>query len=713
MGLGKLKNKLGVTNLDADQRSRLFKDFRYTGGKVLREEDLNFNEMEDNKIQELINLLNIKEQEGQLSLLERKRLDSARRIQMQRQKGPRYIYHAVDKEAEKTEETEEQKKEGEKGERKDSFRVPSYIHAESGPKRWFQLFWARIKCIFAGVFPLFRIRIKKSFLNYIGDAVRHALQVNKQILASILYKDVELSQEIKSNFWRNGFFYYYEIIFRFDNLLDDELFDQIAELKRIGNQQIKEAHLSLTKFYKKLFILKQYISYLKDALSRSMGMEARLRMLKPAIVQGNMKTLARHIEMLFYRLYKKLNLLVDFFYLNRVKAGWKHNFLQFIGFVKEDHIGYLTRMWDERDEYERKRKQLAEIIQGKVENAKEIKAQNTKNNIDLSEGLTDAIREGMNFIYENLDFYRALEKGRANPSDDYVYFHLRDKVFVINTLVDFFDKEFSFLFLSNRVVYSVFFDGTGRKVDVKNSLRDLYYKLNLVYQRVREYLAAVRQLKKMINTENPSQVELSVEYKNITAQKLNMMRTIHQTAQKIFDQFERILFYIMSDYRGPRSVIQNPEEDVRMGSKVAEVNIFKNRSIIEVFHTANSFVSAFNYLLNEGELDMVSLNVDDPYYLHLVNPAEIEQKIAIEEERKFEEEGEKAADTGEKPKEPGMEQSAAADQSKSAEDVPAPETVKKRDTLAEMDSHIVQPKKTQEEGWVEDIRQDIDLLKKV
>lgn len=716
MGLGQLKNKLGVTQMASDQRSKLFKEFRYSGGKVLDEKNLSFAEIEDDKLQELINLLDIKEQEGNLSTLERRRLDSARRVQMQRKKGPRYVYHGPNVERPvEGEETEEGHKATPKGERRDAYRIPYYIHSESGPKRWFQLFWARIKCILNGVFPIFRIRVKNRFLNYTGDNIRHSMKVNKQILASILYQDKELTQEVKESFRRSGFYNYYELIYRFDNLLDDELFDEILALKKLGKAQIKDAHLVLTKLYKKLFSIKQYVSFLKDALNRAMGIEARMRNLRPDIVTANLRTINKHIESIFFYLYKKLGLLVDFFYLNRVKSGWQHSFLQFIGFINDDHVGYLTRMWDEREEYERKRKQLAEVIQGKVDSATKVKEQNTKNNIELSEGLTDAIRDGLNFLYDHLDFYRALEKGRSNPSDDYVYFHLRDKVFVINTVVDFFDKEYSFLFLSNRVTYNVFFDGTGRKVDVKNSLRDLYYKINLIYQRVREYLAAVRQLKNMLNTERPTQVELSIEYKNIITQKTNMMRTIHQTTTKIFSQFEKIIFYILSDARGQKMVLQNPDEEVRIGTKVADVNLFKGMRFIDVFQSAYNYTSAFNYLLNEGELDMVSLNVDEPYYLHLVNTAEIEQKIALEEEQKFQEE-EKKAQEGEGEKESADKPDGETPEEKQpetssgAKDMGTP--VSPKASIAEMDKSISNSR-DDEDKWEDEIRRDIDLMKKV
>jgi hypothetical protein len=722
MGLGKLKNKLGVTNMASDQRSKLFKEFRYSGGKVLDEKNLSFAEYEDDHLQELINLLDIKEQEGNLTALERRRLSSARRVQQQRKKGSMYTYRGpTDEKTADSEQTDESKKAVPRGERRDSYRIPYYIHAESGPKKWFQLFWSRVRCILNGIFPIFKIRVKNRFLNYIGDNIRHSLRVNKQILASILYQDKELSQEIKETFRRSGFYNYYELIYRFDNLLDDDLFDEVLGLKKLGKAQIKDAHLVLTKLYKKLFSIKQYVSFLKDALNRAMGIESRMRNLRPDIVTGNLRTIIKHIDSIFVYLYKKLGLLVDFFYLNRVKSGWQHSFLQFIGFITEDHVGYLTKMWDERDEYERKRKQLAEVIQGKVDSATKVKEQNTKNNIDLSEGLTDAIRDGLNFMYDHIDFFRVLEKGRSNPSDDFSYFHLRDKVFVINTLVDFFDKEYSFLFLSNRVTYNVFFDGTGRKVDVRNSLRDLYYKINLIYQRVREYLAAVRQLKNMLNVERPTQVELSVEYKNIMHQKTNMMRTIHQTTTKIFSQFEKIMFYILSDARGQKMVLQNPDDEVKIGSKVADINIFKGLRFIDVFQSSYNYTAALNYLLNEGELDMVSLNVDEPYYLHLVNTAEIEQKITLEEEQKAREEEEKAKlaetenEAGEKPEGETADSSEPASEKesdKTSKPVDMGKPVIPKSSLAEMDDTISSSVK-EDDRWEEEIRKDIDLMKKV
>jgi hypothetical protein len=219
----------------------------------------------------------------------------------------------------------------------------------------------------------------------------------------------------------------------------------------------------------------------------------------------------------------------------------------------------------------------------------------------------------------------------------------------------------------------------------------------------------------MLNTERPTQVELSIEYKNIITQKTNMMRTIHQTTTKIFSQFEKIIFYILSDARGQKMVLQNPDEEVKFGTKVADVNLFKGMRFIDVFQSAYNYTSAFNYLLNEGELDMVSLNVDEPYYLHLVNTAEIEQKIALEEEQKFQEE-EKKAQEGEGEKESADKPDGETPEEKQpetssgAKDMGTP--VSPKASIAEMDKSI-SSSRDDEDKWEDEIRKDIDLMKKV
>jgi hypothetical protein len=103
----------------------------------------------------------------------------------------------------------------------------------------FAAYWARLRCVFAGIIRLFDDKFTRSFFHATLQELYRALGRIQGILVSALHQDPFVTEKIQEKLENIGRPYYYELVWRLDQILEPALFGTIEEL-RTWKKQVKQ-----------------------------------------------------------------------------------------------------------------------------------------------------------------------------------------------------------------------------------------------------------------------------------------------------------------------------------------------------------------------------------------------------------------------------------------------------------------------------------------
>jgi hypothetical protein len=291
-------------------------------------------------------------------------------------------------------------------------------------------------------------------------------------------------------------------------------------------------------------------------------------------------------------------------------------FQEYLGYSDEDSIGYLTNLWKEelmltsRQEASADRKESAKAD---GQNAKDgqSKVEMTMATMDDN----DPIKKGLRIIEQNIRF-RDVLMGFYEKKDPRALFSVKDKVFLTYTLIDFFDKEFSYIFTSNKVEFNIVFL-EGNRADMKKDLSATYYKLSGIYERTNEYLKIIREIRKLESDAYLSIQERSARSNQYSLQRSQISRTLRREAKEFFDEFSKKYLVIISDFRTEKKIVQNAAVVLEFDKKLSGERFADGKQVIEAIEDAYYYSSSLNFLLSDGDLGGYSLMCEKPAYLNI------------------------------------------------------------------------------------------------
>ena len=157
--------------------------------------------------------------------------------------------------------------------------------------KWIERFSSKMGCVLSGILTLNGEHFKNSFRELILYQFQNILMDSRMILASVLYQDKLVVNEIKkASFLDNIFPYNYELIYRFDNLYSTELFDQIGAMRN-SRQLVRSIKGILIQIFKSILIIQPYHVYLKNAVESALVSEKNIRGMEhlplPSIISGS------------------------------------------------------------------------------------------------------------------------------------------------------------------------------------------------------------------------------------------------------------------------------------------------------------------------------------------------------------------------------------------------------------------------------------------
>ncbi len=600
-----------------EEKAQLYKKFRMVGGKIVEVQPRESKQAQD----KINNYVDAKEYEQQVAekekdIIRKKRL-AAMKLAEEKERREREMSARLGSNQTEPEEGDRQAS----GESKKSgvapVRTKHELSREDAVKS-FAAFWARLKCVFNGVLKTFDDKFTRGFFHMTLSDLYRVLSRIQSIFVSALHQDPLVTQAIESKLEKIGRPYYFELVWRLDRILEPALFGSIDEL-RTWKSQIKQGKYPFRELFKKLYALKKYVPVLKHAVDNLLAAEAQIRNLKMDIVKANLKFLEKNIDYAFDVYYPKILLLMEFYYKIRLFFNPRETFEGFLNYEKSDIVGYYTQLWREQREYEERKKNLEEALKRdeQVENKKKPLIDRIKEN----DSLADAVKEGLQAIYDEVDFER-MKNALVESKDPISILDINDKVFLIFTLIESFYRQYSFLYLSGQVRYNVFFDKNGSRVDLKNTMKDLYYRMNSIYQRIREYTKIISEVRKFEAGFTVKVNEDIPEMKNLLNHRIDLLRIINYETRQRMEQYSKVFYYIVRDYVGKNEILQNGGDFLDLKIPDKDGSVKPQKRIFQMFREGYNFTMAFYFLLTDGDLNTADFLVKEPEYIKLPLPSE-------------------------------------------------------------------------------------------
>ncbi len=595
------KEKLGIDSLGYDDQSKLYKDFVNVGGKVI---DLKAGPQKVLN-EQLEKWIDIREDEQQRRLLEEQQKNEEESMRRKAQASRERLQSLIKKN------TVPQMKTG--GEETKSEIKIKKVKEPNPTQDYFSRLAAKIVCVIYGVISFWGNHFNRNFLDLTLYDLKNGLIESQQILVSILHQDKEFSTEVRMQFKEKGYPFYFELLYRYYLIFDDEVFNLIRELRTADNP-IQRGKFAFIKLFKKILVLSRYHPSLINAFSRALSMEKIAKKLTDNVVDFNLRKLYRTYHFLFYKYYPKILNLIDYYYKDEIFLGRNIPYPEFLGITEIDSLGYYSRLWDEESARERQKAEQKEKIKTQKTSEEPSEAQPGGEEVQAGmENLPEEVALGITMIKDRVNFKDVI-KFYMDSKDPRMILPVYDKAFLASTLLETFDKEYSFLFIASNVQFNIFFD-RGQRKDIKNILKDLYFHMDDIYKKVYEYVKIISEIKKTKeDVFMPPKDKFSRNHQ-LKFQKSVISRSIRTQTQILMTDFKNNLLVVLSDYKQDKFFIQNPDEVINYETNVAGKKMSHKETIVDIFKLAYYYSSALSYLLQDGELSGAFTNVKKPVFL--------------------------------------------------------------------------------------------------
>lgn len=489
----------------------------------------------------------------------------------------------------------------------------------SRPSRW-ELFWDRLVAkwigILYGIFNFWGNKFSHHFLSLLGEIEKLSTE-NHQIFTSLFYQDKNFSYDLRQRLHELGLSHYYELLYRIDMLYDVDFFRLVRQLLMNPPQPLLIARNSLVRVFKTLLVLDKYKASLNLVVEKVLGEEQKMRSLNQTTVNKNIQTINQNIYRIFYVIFPRLLYLVDYYYKDLLYLGKTQSFREFLNFNETDEVGYYTRRWAEEDEQERRRRE-EQARQKALEEQMAKEMEEAMASSDGLEGLPEPVRMGIRIIRENLNFSDIIENYKT-MRDPRAQLPIQDKAFLAVLLLEFFDKSFSFLFISGQIQFNIFFDA-GTRRDYRSVFKDLYFHIDDIYKAMNEYLKNYLELQKLDTSLPGTSKERYIKQQQLELARSQTSRQIRNKVQSLMHDFAMNLKIVLEDYEKDRKILHNPDDVLTLDNRIFGKKISTKTSVISLFSQAYYVASALDFLIAEGEIGGYSLEIKTPLLLSQLKP---------------------------------------------------------------------------------------------
>lgn len=451
----------------------------------------------------------------------------------------------------------------------------------------------------SGVITFFGGKVNPKFLNFI----------DKNVISSLLEMDALMFNALNpmgindadSKNKRE------KIISRFATELED-----VELLERIKDQYDEKVYKNLLRPYKELdspvvavnyvnelkgmfrplYVLHLYSSKIKLVGEKAMSSYAIVDNMSKGIVNSRISAFKRAVELIYSKYYPKLLILLQ--YASKEKLETLEEFNKFLEITDVDILGYYTKLKLANQKiHESKIEAAKENIGKKDEEEKLNKIESI--GVKLIEKCVSFKKEDNNIEYETDPFYTIEEN---------------DKIYRIKVLIDFLDREYSILFVSNKVKYNLVYDNLVR-TDYKSDFNNIFLSLSDINSRFNEYSEICKNILKVEEDEAMRFEQRVSMLSERNGQRAYISKNLKSTVMSIINSFKKKLDKLLLDKEEREKIIANPNDILTL---FADIGNHKKRvqgyNVLKALTEAYYFISGFNYLITEGELSGAGILID-------------------------------------------------------------------------------------------------------
>lgn len=451
----------------------------------------------------------------------------------------------------------------------------------------------------SGVITFFGGKVNPKFLNFI----------DKNVISSLLEMDTLMFNALNpmgindadSKNKRE------KIISRFATELED-----VELLERIKDQYDEKVYKNLLRPYKELdspvvavnyvnelkgmfrplYVLHLYSSKIKLVGEKAMSSYAIVDNMSRGIVNSRISAFKRAVELIYSKYYPKLLILLQ--YASKEKLETLEEFNKFLEITDVDILGYYTKLKLANQKlHESKIEAAKENIGKKDEEEKLNKIESI--GVKLIEKCVSFKKEDNNIEYETDPFYTIEEN---------------DKIYRIKVLIDFLDREYSILFVSNKVKYNLVYDNLVR-TDYKSDFNNIFLSLSDINSRFNEYSEICKNILKVEEDEAMRFEQRVSMLSERNGQRAYISKNLKSTVISIINSFKKKLDKLLLDKEEREKIIANPNDILTL---FADIGNHKKRvqgyNVLKALTEAYYFISGFNYLITEGELSGAGILID-------------------------------------------------------------------------------------------------------
>ena len=561
--LEKIKEKIGVYQLDKGTREKLFKEFQKSGGRVLSERELMRQKLKQKLNSEEVpprvrrNVTAVKQQKVKQSATIKPTQLSQKQFKgdfVQKAKEESVNITFLD-------------------------RVKVYLDA-----------------YFSNLIKLFSGNLKTKFIEETAKTLKEALVDLRLVSYIMTSKDTNITNAVKRTLNQIHPFAF-EVLYRLSEIYREDVFNKLERLYKIEIQtkegiNPREVKEELSYIFKKLLMLYPFRETAKVFVQAAVK----------SISQYLQKSEVTNVSSLFIRSWN----FVFGYYFDRIyrvisliigkelplTSGY---LMKLLGVTEEDYIGYLTE-----------KKGIAEIVEEKKEEKKEAQEQ-------AKERKEDILEESLELI--NSIRIREIQKIIRNQEFEV---EENDKVFILEAIIEFFERHI-FPVLFSRAKYSVVFDG-ARTLDIKKSFEDVYVNVVSLREKMNDYYKVVLDCKTIESDPMVPVARKASLLNNRNIERSRLSYEIRKSAVEIFGRMKNLLEIVLSDYKTEQKILINPQEEIEF-KKVPlkdieeEKNIFEGEKVIDALVKIHKFLNGLIFLLTDGDLGGANTKLEKPVYL--------------------------------------------------------------------------------------------------
>lgn len=461
-------------------------------------------------------------------------------------------------------------------------------------KLWFGAFTS-------GVINLFGGKIHPKFLNFIDRNVISALLEMDTLILNALNPMGINDADAKSKREK--------IISRFAEELED-----VELLERIKDQYDEKVYKNLLRPYKDLdysviatnyinelksmfrplYVLHLYVSRIKSVGEKAMLSYAAVDNMSKGIVNSRIAAFKKAVDLIYSKYYPKLLILLQ--YASKEKLETIEDFNKFLDIKDADILGYYTKL------------KLAnqKLHESKIEEAKENIGKKDKEDEDKLSKI-EAI--GVKLIEKCVSFKKS-DNNIEYETDPFYTVEENDKIYRINVLIDFLDREYSILFVSNKVKYNLVYDNLVR-TDYKSDFNNIFLSLSDINSRFNEYSEICKSILKIEQDEAMRFEQRVSMLSERNGQRVYIAKNLKSTVISIISPFKRKLDKLLLDKEERERIIGNPNDILTFFTDVGNHRKrVQGYNVLKALTEAYYFVSGFNYLITEGELSGAGLLIE-------------------------------------------------------------------------------------------------------